>query len=69
MEFIYVSADPIPGKETQYFLAWKHRHGWARLHKRTPWWQPRKSRRRFNEWMRAIRRTHEFGQDRIVVSD
>ncbi len=68
MQTIHVSIEPAPGKEMQYFLAWKHRVGWLRLHKRTPWWQYRKSRRRFNEWLRAISRTHEFSRDRILVS-
>ena len=58
-----VSGAPADGKEFEYSLAWKHRHGWAELYKRTPWWQFKKKNKRFDEWMRAIRRCHIFGKD------
>jgi len=69
MKTILVSAKAAQGKEIQYYLAWKHRVIWLRLHKLTPWWQFRKSRRRFNEWLRAIDRVHEFGRDVILCEE
>lgn len=66
MRIVYKSAEPRPGMETAYMLACKHRSGYGWLVLRTPWWQPRRKRRRWNSLLRAIDRFHRAGQDVVL---
>lgn len=63
MHVRYVSAEPAPGHEFQWNLAWKHRHLCGQIYLATPWWHLRAKARRWAMWMRSIRRTHEHAQD------
>lgn len=60
---ITVSGEPKPGRELPYWLALKHRHGYAELSNKTPWWQFKKAARRRKGWVRAMRAYHANGQD------
>lgn len=66
MQIVYLSAEPAPGKEMAYWIAWKHRVYMMRLYDKTPWWQFRKKNRRWNKALNAITRTYDHGQDVVI---
>lgn len=69
-----ISAEPRPGHEFQYWLAWKHRHiasQWSlRLMRRS--WNPflwKKIRQADRMWGHAVDRVHRHGQDVVTKYD
>lgn len=66
MNIVYVSGQARPGFENEYNLAIKHRHVWAWLYNRTPWWQLKKKKTRFKGWLFSIQNFHKYGEDKIA---
>lgn len=74
IDFIHKWAEPKPGKEFEYYLAWKHRGHLSTLMLETmkkPWRDllGRRYRRINKLWARAVNRTKIYGQDVVISSD
>ena len=70
MQIVYKWAEPRPGYEFQYYLAWKHRHIAGALLKRFSWhvWPSRAYQRAFSLWADAVDRTKRYGRDIVLAS-
>ena len=74
IDFIHMWAEPKPGREFQYYLAWKHRSRTGKMMRevsKRPWRDlfGTKYRRVYKLWAHAVERTKIHGQDVIISSD
>lgn len=59
-------AEPKPGHESAYALAWKHRVMWLDVRDASPWWQFGRRRRCLDGWRRAVARIKQHGRHVIT---
>jgi hypothetical protein len=59
-------ADPKPGQEAAFSLAWKHRAIAGTILANVPWWRPRKWRKAYRLWAWTVDRTKRHGRDRVM---
>lgn len=69
MQIVTVSGQAKPGREFEYWLAWKHRFIVGDLARQTPWWQPIKKWRRQKWWFKIMDRWHAAACDKITYVD